>query len=116
MRLNHPVGVRAEEHAWRFLQAQGCRLVARNWHCAAGEIDLIVWHGQTLVFVEVKYRASGQFGGAAYSITAAKQAKLQRSALLYLQQHDRVAPACRFDAVLLEGDAAPIWLQNILDE
>lgn len=56
MRLNHKQGVAAEDAALAFLQAKGCSLLARNWHCAYGEIDLIVKNGGTIVFVEVKYR------------------------------------------------------------
>ncbi|MDO5058895.1 MAG: YraN family protein [Neisseria sp.] len=113
MRLNHPQGEAAESRAWQFLQTQGCSLVARNWHCPFGEIDLIVEQGKTLLFVEVKYRKTAAFGGAAYSISAAKLAKMQRSAEYYLQQHGKTSAACRLDAVLIEGNAAPVWLQNI---
>lgn len=112
MRLNHPQGSAAEEAALSFLQAQGCQAVARNWHCPHGEIDLIVKHGKMLVFVEVRYRKSQAFGGAACSITPAKLGKLQRSAQAYLQQHPSNAP-CRIDAVLIEGNRPPQWLQNI---
>ena len=87
MRLNHPQGAAAEETAWRFLQQQGCRLRARNWHCPFGEIDLIVEHQATLVFVEVRYRQSQAYGGAAHSIGATKLGRLQRSAEYYIQQH-----------------------------
>ena len=87
MRLNHKQGVAGEDAALAFLLSQGCKLVARNWHCAYGEIDLIVKNGNMILFVEVKYRAGKSFGGAAYSITPAKLLKLQKSAEHYLQQH-----------------------------
>lgn len=112
MRLNHPQGVAAEETAWQWLKQHGCRLLARNWHCPFGEIDLIVLHGKVLVFVEVRYRKNQRFGGANYSINAAKLAKLQRSAECYLQQHPTRC-ACRIDAVLIHGQQAPQWLHNI---
>ena len=79
MRLNHKQGAAAEDAALAFLQAKGCSLLARNWHCAYGEIDLIVKNGGTIVFVEVKYRKNRGFGGAAYSISPSKLLKLQRS-------------------------------------
>ncbi|UOO82349.1 YraN family protein [Uruburuella testudinis] len=113
MRLNHQQGAAGEDAALHFLQAQGCKLLARNWHCPFGEIDLIVKSGNTILFVEVKYRKSKGFGGAAYSITPAKLAKLQRSVEHYLQQQHLTNTPCRLDAVLIEGDAAPHWLQNI---
>ncbi|MDO5639634.1 MAG: YraN family protein [Neisseria sp.] len=113
MRLNHKQGAAGEDEALVFLQAQGCKLLARNWHCPFGEIDLIVKSGHTILFVEVKYRKSKSFGGAAYSITPAKLAKLQRSVEQYLQQHHLNNTACRIDAVLIEGNETPHWLQNI---
>ena len=66
MRLNHPQGQAAEDAALAFLQGQGCRLIERNRHCPHGEIDLIMESGGVLLFVEVKYRKSVAFGGAAY--------------------------------------------------
>lgn len=111
MKLNHPQGQAAEDLAWAFLQQQGCHLVARNWHCRYGEIDLIVLHNGLLVFVEVKYRRNKQFGGGAYSITPQKLQKLQRSIETYLQQHGNTA--CRLDAVLIDGTAPPEWIRNI---
>ncbi len=112
MRLNHPQGRAAETQAWHFLQARGCRLLARNWHCPFGEIDLIVEHAGHLVFVEVRYRKDRRFGGAGDSINTAKLHKLQRSAEYYLQQHPSRLP-CRIDAVLLHADEAVQWLTNI---
>lgn len=112
MKLNHPIGQAAEDRAWAFLQAQGCELVARNWHCPHGEIDLIVKLANTLIFVEVKYRKSQSFGGAAYSITSSKLAKLQRSVAYYLQINSLNIP-CRLDAVLLQGNTPPNWIKNI---
>lgn len=111
MKLNHAQGRAGEDLAWAFLEKQGCRLIARNWHCRYGEIDLIVQHNGTLVFVEVKYRRNGNFGGSAYSINAAKLAKLQRSIETYLQQHGN--SICRLDAILIEGSNEPQWIQNI---
>ena len=105
-------GKDAEARAATFLEAQGLRIVARNYRGRYGEIDLIATHGATLVFVEVRARASNAFGGAAASITAAKREKLTRTALQYLATLARTPP-CRFDAVLLTGDTAPVeWIQD----
>ncbi|MDO4998332.1 MAG: YraN family protein [Neisseria sp.] len=112
MRLNHPQGIAAENRALAFLEAQGCRLHERNWHCPFGEIDLIVQQGKTLIFVEVKYRKNNNFGGAAYSISPSKLAKMSRSAEHYLQSK-KLNLDCRLDAVLIEGDGEPVWLHNI---
>lgn len=113
MHLNHPQGAAAEEAAWQYLRELGCRLVARNWHCPFGEIDLIVTHEHYLVFVEVRYRKNKAFGGAAASITAAKLGKIQRSAAYYQQTQHHLHQPCRIDAVLLDGTEPPQWLQNI---
>jgi len=109
-------GRRAEDLAATFLQQQGLTLVARNYQCRFGEIDLIARDGDALVFVEVRMRANSAFGGAAASITAGKRAKLLRTARHYLAGLAR-APACRFDAVLIDGEgAAPEWLKNAFGE
>lgn len=108
-------GDRAEEAAAIFLQQQGLIIVERNYHCRFGEIDLIARDNDALVFVEVRMRKSSAFGGAAASITAAKQAKLLRTARHYLSGCHRL-PACRFDAVLIEGAQPPQWLQNVFGE
>ncbi|MDO8890764.1 MAG: YraN family protein [Sulfurimicrobium sp.] len=95
-------GKEAENQAASFLQSQGLRLVARNYRCRMGEVDLIMEHGDTLVFVEVRLRHSASFGGAAASITGHKQRKLIHAAQHYLQQQVK-QPPCRFDALLLDG-------------
>jgi len=109
-------GQHAENLAALFLQQQGLKLVARNYRCRFGEIDLIARDGKTLVFVEVRMRASDQFGGAAASITAGKRHKLLRTARHYLAGATRT-PACRFDALLVNGaDNSVEWLKNAFGE
>ena len=111
-----PRGRHAEDLAALFLQQQGLKLIVRNYRCRFGEIDLIAREGRTLVFVEVRMRASDQFGGAAASITAGKRRKLLRTARHYLAGAAR-APACRFDALLVNGaDNSVQWLQNAFGE
>ena len=109
-------GRHAENLAALFLQQQGLKLVARNYRCRFGEIDLIARDGDTVVFVEVRMRASDQFGGAAASITVGKRRKLLRTARHYLAGATR-APACRFDALLVNGaDNSVEWLKNAFGE
>jgi len=108
-------GESAEALAAAFLQQNGLQLVARNYRCRFGEIDLIARDGKTLVFAEVRMRASDEFGGAAASITAAKRAKLTRAARHYLAASPRT-PACRFDAVLIARDGAIEWIKNAFEE
>lgn len=105
-------GKDAEARAARYLESQGLAIVARNYHCRYGEIDLIARDGATLVFVEVRARSSNAFGGAAASITTGKQQKLTRTALHYLAGAGRT-PQCRFDAMLLSGDNGPVeWIRD----
>lgn len=103
-------GKEAEDAAAAYLEAQGLVLVARNWRCRGGEIDLICRHGNHLVFVEVRARSSSDFGGAAASITVTKRQRLIHAARQYLSTQGRL-PACRFDAVLIEAGHLN-WLQN----
>ncbi|MGE0557125.1 MAG: YraN family protein [Burkholderiales bacterium] len=108
----NPRGERAEMLAAEFLCARGLTITARNYNCRFGEIDLIARDGDTLVFVEVRSRADSSFGGAAASITASKREKLLKTARHYLAGL-RQQPPCRFDAVLLTGDAPRIeWIRN----
>ncbi len=106
-------GAEAERLAARFLQQQGLILLEQNYRCRYGEIDLVMRDGAALVFVEVRLRTSKGFGGAAASITAAKQAKLIRTAQHYLSSLKQTPP-CRFDAVLMQAleGAQPEWLKD----
>ncbi len=109
-------GEDAENLAAAFLQQAGLTLVARNYRCRFGEIDVIARDGATLVFVEVRMRSSERYGGAAASITAAKRKKLLRTARCYLAGVAR-APQCRFDALLINGNNNSIeWLKNAFAE
>jgi putative endonuclease len=109
-------GAFAEDAAAQFLAGRGLRLLERNYRCRFGEIDLVLSDGRTLVFVEVRYRGNRSFGGAAESITPTKRAKLLRAARHYMAAH-RSFPACRFDAVLLNGDTREVeWIVNAFGE
>lgn len=103
-------GAAGEEHALAHLQAQGLKLVGRNFRCKAGELDLIMQDGEVLVFVEVRKRTNRSHGGAAASVTAQKQARLIRAAQFYLQRY-RFPPACRFDVVAIDGERTE-WLRD----
>lgn len=109
-------GAEAENLAAAFLERAGLKLIERNYRCRFGEIDVIAHDGAVLVFVEVRMRSSARFGGAAGSITAAKQMKLLRTARFYLAGVTR-APECRFDALLIDGrDNSIEWLKNAFAE
>jgi putative endonuclease len=92
-----------EREAERYLQDQGLRSLASNYRCRQGEIDLIMQQGNTLVFVEVRYRSSPSFGSAAESITRSKQKKIIAAARHYISSRHSQEPACRFDVVAIAG-------------
>ena len=88
------VGEAAALDAYRNL---GYRLVARNWRCRLGELDLIVTRGGTLVFCEVKTRRGPAFGGGYEAVTWRKRAKIRSLAEAYLQERGGRPNAIRFD-------------------
>ena len=108
-------GRAAEALAAEFLVAKGLTVVERNFRRKCGEIDIVARDGDTLVFVEVRLRRRGDFGGAAASITATKRARMVAAAELYLTRF-RTAPPSRFDAVLMDAlDAGRIeWLRDVI--
>jgi len=106
-------GDAAEERARTWLERQGLTTIERNFRCKGGEIDLVMQDGATLVFVEVRKRARGGFGGAAASVTPRKQARLVIAAQTFLLRY-RHLPPCRFDVVAIDGDALE-WLKNVIE-
>ncbi len=114
------VGEDGESRALAHLLGQGLTLVQRNYRVAAGpharggEIDLIVRERDgTLVFVEVKSRKTSRFGGAAASVSVAKQRSVIFAARCYLRAFAS-PPACRFDVVAIEGERIE-WLRGAFD-
>lgn len=93
------LGASAEESACRYLLDQGHQLLARNYRCRYGEIDLIMGDGSTIVFVEVRMRSRTDYGSGAESVDARKQGRLLRSAEHYLKRHGNLLASCRFDVV-----------------
>ncbi|HRH16095.1 MAG TPA: YraN family protein [Aquabacterium sp.] len=114
-------GDEAEGQALVFLQAQGLRLVERNYRVARGpsargaEVDLIMEEPAdgTLVFVEVRMRADRGHGGAASSVSSSKQRRCILGARHFLMSLPRLPP-CRFDVVAIDGDEIE-WLPAAFD-
>ena len=110
-------GLRFEDRARSYLTRQGLGLLETNFRSRFGEIDLIMQEGETICFVEVKYRESSDYGGAASTITRSKQRKLVKTALFYLTRHRRYAQRpLRFDALLIQrqadGSERIEWIKN----
>ncbi|MBU1281964.1 MAG: YraN family protein [Gammaproteobacteria bacterium] len=113
-------GDAAEALARQHLEQHGLRLLAQNWRCRLGELDLVMLDADTVVFVEVRYRRYSAWGGAAESVDARKREKLSRAAQHFLQQESRWAKyPCRFDVIAINADSqAPAqldWIQNAFD-
>ena len=110
-------GQAAEDQALAYLQAQGLRLLGRNYRTpgrGGGEIDLILQEPDgTVVFVEVRSRSHAGFGGAGGSISAAKRQRIVFAAQCWLKRHGSSA-ACRFDVVLMDGNQLQ-WLHAAFD-
>ena len=107
----------AEELAERALLAKGYTLLKRNYRLRGGEIDLVLRAPDaTVVFVEVRQRRGSAFGGAAGSISTAKQRRVRRAAGHYLATVLRSTDvAVRFDAVLVTGDGPRARISHVED-
>ena len=94
-------GQEGEAEAERYLRRKGYRIVARNVRSSLGELDLVAEDGQTLVFIEVKARRSGEFGGAIHAVHRQKQQKLARLASQFLAQHDVPSLCCLVGTLII---------------
>ncbi len=110
----HAVGDAAEVLACQFLVEQGLTLRTRNFRCRCGEIDLVMRDGAEWVFVEVRFRRSEGYGGAAASVTTHKQRRIVAAAKLYLMSEGDDLPA-RFDVVSVGAGNRLEWIKNAFD-
>ena len=105
-----------EAAAERYLQRQGLATIARNFRLKCGEIDLVMRDRDTLVFVEVRYRAQGALVSPLETITPRKQPRIVRTATAFLQCRPALASLpCRFDALGLEGSGEALridWIKG----
>jgi len=115
-RLNRKaIGDEAESLACEYLSERGLSLLTRNYRCRGGEIDLIMQHDDSLVFIEVRYRKNIVYGRAAETVTACKQRRLIHCARFYMQQHRAWNVPARFDVVSIEGQPGQLqisWISN----
>ena len=100
--LNRKKGSLAESKTADWLESnKGFTILERNYGRATGEIDLIAQDGESIVFVEVKYRNNNEYGYPAEAVTAAKQKKIIDTAMLYLQEKEKSETDIRFDVAEL---------------
>jgi putative endonuclease len=97
-------GIAGEDVAAAWYLSQGYEVVARNWRCRQGELDLILRHGATVVFCEVKSRATARFGTPAEAVTHDKRQRIRHLAARWIED-SRFRPAqIRFDVAAVLGD------------
>ncbi|MGX5696084.1 YraN family protein [Agromyces soli] len=114
MTHNAQLGRHGEELAVRHLEAAGMRVLARNWRCPLGEIDIVARDGGQTVIVEVKTRTSDDFGHPFEAITPAKLRRLWRLALAWCEQTDASPAGLRVDAVaVLAPNGAPAVVERL---
>jgi putative endonuclease len=105
-----------EDLAHRHLRDHGCTVVARNYRVASGrgEIDIVAWHGEKLVFVEVKTRASGEFGDPDRAVDMEKRDHVMRAARDYVRRAGVPWDRVRFDTLSVTLQTQPIinWTQD----
>lgn len=103
------LGARGEGLAAKWYVAHGYEVVARNWRCDIGEIDLILRRGSHLVIAEVKTRASERFGSPALAVGFAKQRKLRALASRWLLGSGEHFEEIRFDVVAVIGNHVEVF-------
>jgi len=97
------LGLVGEDLAARELTSRGYAILERRYRTRFGEIDIVAEDGETLVFVEVRARATAEFGRAAESVTDAKKRKVTAMAVDYLARHHVTNRPCRFDVVAIDA-------------
>jgi putative endonuclease len=110
------LGSKGEELAVRHLKKRGFKVIERNYHCPAGEIDLVAREKNTLVFVEIKARSSSDFGLPQEAVDRFKQEKLIKAARSYMaERHLSEDIPARFDVVAIHLAPAGPHIELIKD-
>lgn len=106
------LGAKMETKACDYLKAQGFRVMERNFRNRQGEIDIIGYHQQYLVFVEVKYRSTQQMGTALAAVDIRKQRQICKVADYYRYIHHMGDDTMvRYDVLAIQGEDME-WVQN----
>lgn len=107
--MQHDHGRLGEDLAHRYLRRRGCTVIARNYRTrsGSGEIDILAWHGQTLVFIEVKTRQTEEYGAPDRAVDAEKRQRLQAAARDYLRRSGVLQERTRFDVVSVVLEKGP---------
>ena len=106
MRAKDVLGQQGEQLAAEYLERSGLRILARNWRCSEGEIDIVAAERRVLVVCEVKTRTGTRYGTPLEAITRQKQRRLRRLAVRWLDAHGVLFDEVRIDALGLTRDPA----------
>jgi putative endonuclease len=112
--MTKEIGKDAEEAAASYLKSRGYRILHKNLSFIYGELDLVALDGETVVFVEVKYRKNLDHGFPFEAVTKSKQKKIIMAANTYLAKYASL-PACRFDVVSMHGELSKPTIDHIID-
>jgi putative endonuclease len=114
-RLRQELGRAGEAFAAAHLERLGCEIVARNYRCRGGEVDLVAVEGRILVFVEVKTRRGGRFGSPLEAVDRRKQRRMITAAVTFLATHGGAGLAVRFDVIGILWDGSAPRLEHVKD-
>jgi len=110
------LGNAAEQAAVELLERSGYRVLARNFRCAWGEVDVVAEREDLLCFVEVRMRSTAAWGDPAHTVSWAKQRKVAKAALHYLFEHGGLQERMvRFDVVSVVGRGEKALVEHIPD-
>jgi len=101
---NKTLGSLGEQMACDYLNASGYKVLERNFSCKTGEVDIIALQEEAVVFIEVKTRSSDKYGMPSEAVSPAKQRKIIKTALYYLQSRKLLDYMCRFDVIEIKID------------
>lgn len=110
-------GAAIEQLAAQWLSAHGLTLVAHNYCVKGGELDLVMWDSDILVFIEVKHRTTTRYGHPLETVTYQKQQRLVRAAGHYIARHG-LSSSCRFDILAITGKPPTLefnWVKAAFD-
>jgi len=114
--MTYSSGAYWEERARQLIESRGVTVIARNYTCRFGEIDLIALDSDRLVFIEVRYRSRSDFGSALASVSPTKQQKVLMTAQIFLASHEGYCNRyCRFDIIAFDGPRGSVsaqWLKG----
>ena len=107
------LGAAGEAAVAAWYEAAGYEVLARNWRCPTGELDLVLARGETLVFCEVKTRRSDAFGTPVEAVTTQKQRRLRALAMRWLAESTPRRRALRFDVASVRAAGATLAVEVV---